>query len=74
MASRKEIDALQRVITVEIQKHLEKDTLARNLEWQKVQLEQTISELQHTVAILKDEKIRKENQKKARQEKRKSTA
>ena len=33
MASRKEIDALQRVITVEIQKHLEKDTLARNLEW-----------------------------------------
>ena len=74
MASRKEIDALQRVITVEIQKHLEKDTLARNLEWQKVQLQQTISELQHSVAILKDEKIRKENQKKARQEKRKSTA
>ena len=38
MKDRKEIDALTRVVTVETQKHMEKDSLARKLEHEKVKL------------------------------------
>ena len=46
MNDRKEIDALQRVCTVETQKHLEKDQQARKLEWEKMQLEKKLGDLQ----------------------------
>ena len=46
MNDRKEIEALQRVVTVEIQKHLEKDTLARSLEREKLKSIETLKKLQ----------------------------
>ena len=46
MKDRKEIDALTRVVTVETQKHMEKDSLARKLEHEKVKLQQNIHDLQ----------------------------
>ena len=74
MKDRKEIEALQRVVTVEIQKHLEKDTLARKLEWEKVRLEQNLADAEHRFTRLHEEKRNREAKKKARYESKKSGA
>lgn len=50
MKDRKEIDALTRVVTVETQKHWEKQELAQQLEYQKNALEKEVTELQHQLS------------------------
>ena len=67
--ARKEIDALSRVVTVETTKHLEKDTLARKLQYEKISLETTVHDLRRTIDRIKDEQKQREMQKKARKEK-----
>ena len=74
MKDRKEIDALSRVVTVETTKHLEKDTLARQLQYEKIDLETTVQELKRALDRLQDENTRRERKKKAREEKKKIAA
>ena len=70
--ARAEIEALQRVVNVEIQKHLEKDTLARKLEWEKQQMSMIMTELEIKLDRMQEEKTKREQMKKARLERRKS--
>ena len=70
---KKEIEALQRVVNVEIQKHLEKDTLARKLEWEKNQMSMAMTEIEIKLDRMQEEKTRREQMKKARQERRRKS-
>mmetsp|Transcript_17849 Transcript_17849/g.24002 ORF Transcript_17849/g.24002 Transcript_17849/m.24002 type:complete len:128 (-) Transcript_17849:127-510(-) len=49
MKDRKDIEALQRVVTVETTKHLEKDTLARQLKYEKINLEGNLRQLERSL-------------------------
>lgn len=71
---RKEIEALQRVVAVETNKHLESDTMSRRLKYEKINLEGNVRELQRTIDKMHEDKYRAEQKKKARAEKKKKSA